>query len=392
MGRLKTYATHFASIGGACWGLEQAGLECALAIELEEERVQLRKNNLGHQGVAIDIREYDFGPKDRADLLWTSPPCTMLSSASREYADPNHPLNQLYKESIRYCKQFRPKYFILENVMGLLTHKGDKRGGNDGKRQPYTWEIWKREFSELGYHVELNVLNSKFFGLPQNRERVFMVGSLEGKTGLIPAENLKIQTTFEDIMEKGSISECYAQQSYWTILECIARNTKKHGQEYPWKIVGPNSLFPKHNPPLDPYKHNILPTITCSFDGGPTRKKVSVIDSRDGINYMRNPTVREGARAQGFPEDWEFPDSVSTAWHFIGDAVSSNVARAIVEHLVKLESGGRPACKREMTASRISRYVRSMEVGMQQDMSLEMAHIDHLSDDQAQEDLYGKLG
>lgn len=338
MPEIKTYATHFASIGGACWGLEQAGLECVSAIEYMAERVECRKRNLGHEALCMDIREYQPRPQDAADLLWTSPPCTMLSSASREYADPKDPMNQLYLKSLEYCDILRPKYFVLENVMGILTHNADKQGNN-------TLTEWRRKFDDLGYRTEFNVLNSKYFGVPQDRERVFLVGSLEGKKGLIPKESSKVQARFRDIMEEGSTDECYEAETYRTILGCIARNSANNRTPYRWVLVGPD---------------DILPTITCSFDGGATRKKISVIDKKGGATYLRHPTVREGARAQGFPDHWEFSESRTKSWNFIGDAVTSPVAHAIASHLCKLERGQRPPCKKELTAKRLARYVKEM--------------------------------
>jgi hypothetical protein len=99
--------------------------------------------------------------------------------------------------------------------------------------------------------------------------------------------------------------------------------------------------------------------LTCSFDGGATRKKLAIIDTTEkGITYLRHPTVREGARAQGFPENWEFPESRTLAWNMIGDAVTSNVSRAIAEHLMQIEEGKTPPHMNGLIDSKIPHYIR----------------------------------
>jgi DNA (cytosine-5)-methyltransferase 1 len=311
-----------------------------LAIEKEPLRIEYRNKNLGHMGFAMDIRDYEPRDEHAADVLWTSPPCTKLSSASRSDADPNDALNYLYLESIKYCKIFKPKYFILENVTGILTHK------SDGVEKS-TFLQWRRDFEKIGYRTEFNVLNSKHFGVPQDRERVFMVGSIEGKKNLLPRGTKEATTCFGDIMEEHSTAECWNGQTYHTVWKAIARNSAKYGSPYGFTLIR---------------KEDILPTLTCSFDGGATRKKLAVIDTtNEGVTYLRHPTVREGARAQGFPENWEFPESRTLAWNMIGDAVTSNVSRAIAEHLMHIEEGHTPPHMRGLVARRIPHYIRAAD-------------------------------
>jgi DNA (cytosine-5)-methyltransferase 1 len=365
---LQTYAVHFSGMGGACLGLHQAGLKCNLAIEKEALRVEYRAKNLGHQGLAIDIRDYVPDSTHAADILWTSPPCTMLSSLSREYVDMNDPINYLYLESVKYCERFHPKYFILENVMGILTHKSDDHGNN-------TFTQWRRAFEKIGYHTEWNVLNSKYFGVPQDRERVIMVGSLEGKKGLIPQE-AEVGVKFGDIMDRHAIKECWSADTYRTVLNSVARNSAKNGSCYRFLLIK---------------EEDILPTITCSFDGGATRKKLGIIDTTtDGAVFLRQPTVREGARAQGFPDSWQLPESESLAWQMIGDAVTSNVARAIAEHLIKIDEGGKPPCKRALSAKRLPKYVHATnEPGSYQQKRMVIEDCEEIPTDG--NDLFGKV-
>lgn len=347
---LKTYATHFCGVGGACYGIEQAGLECKLAIDHWAPAIETREKNLKHKGMCIPIEDYVPDQAHAADLLWTSPPCQTFSSCSREVNRMNKDdkRNILFLNSVDYVKNFKPKYFVLENVMGMYSHDADGQGNGTVKEM-------EKVFKDYGYHTECGTLNSQYWGLPQARERVFIVGSLEGKKGLLPLEGTEITKRFGDIMEKGTVEGCWTQ-SYKTALDKVSRTGIS----------------------IDVITENdVLPTITCGWGGGATRKKVAILDKKGKITYLRHPTVKEGARAQGFPDNWEFPKSEANAWKMIGNAVSSPVSKAIIEHLKKVEAGDHPPSNKNLSINnshynpRIPKYVKEMYGDVPPEMQLE---------------------
>jgi DNA (cytosine-5)-methyltransferase 1 len=350
MKKIKSYATHFCGIGGACYGLEQLGLECKLAIDYVPFIVEARERNLGHKALCMDISEYEPKPEHKADLLWTSPPCQTFSTSAREHLTRamnssdegerekirNDVRNNLFLASHRYTQHFKPRFVVLENVMGLLTHGVT---GDDGIG---TFVHMQQAFRDLGYFVEWNVLNSKNFGLPQDRDRVFLVAArdkadivtgIEPIFGLIPRVKSYDPTVFfRDIMQPNTTEGAWGASTYKTAV------TKVQRTDVEFTIVEPG---------------DILPTITCGWGGGPTRKKVAVLDcTTDGLYFLRNPTVREGARAQGFPDSWQFPNDTK-AWTMIGNAVSSPVAQAIGAHLLAISKGERPPFEERLWNPRI---------------------------------------
>lgn len=331
---LKTYATHFCGVGGACCGLEQAGLECRFAIDYLEMAVVYRQRNLGHQAELMDITTYVPQDRHAADLLWTSPPCQTFSSCSRETATLEDKRNNLFLCSLDYVAHFRPRFVVFENVMGILTHNADKAGGG-------TVTSIRNAFKQLGYHVELNVINARYW-LPQDRERVFIVASRDGEKGLIPQEPILNKFTFGQIQQKGYLKTAYSEQIYKTVLASVARNSAENRSPYRFTLVG---------------QDDVLPTLTCGFGGGATRKKTAAIDETGGVKYLRHITAREGARAQGFPESWAMPESESDAWILVGNAVPVPVARAIAEHLKLVAIGEQPKSKNEIWAS-VPRYIK----------------------------------
>ena len=91
---------------------------------------------------------------------------------------------------------------------------------------------------------------------------------------------------------------------------------------------------------------DVAPTLTCGFGGGPTRKKCAVLDKTvSGVPFLRDISVREGAKLQGFPEEWVFPENKTEAWTLIGNAVALPVAKAIATHLIAISEGGNPPAK-----------------------------------------------
>lgn len=328
-------------------GLERAGLKCAFAIDNNPLAVEFRKKNLGHQALLGDITSYEYRLEDKADLLWTSPPCQSFSVSAYEQTLAKKRLgvkdkrDNLFLCSLEYVKLFRPKFFVLENVTGLLAHSSDGTGRG-------TKEYMIRSFSNYGYDVEWNILNSADFGVPQLRERVFIIGARSDLklSGLIPDDHFDAQghptsprPPYAMVMQRSVTEKAWKGKTYKTALKAFQRTGR-----YITVLMDDEQI----------------PTITCGFGGGATRKKVGICDTtEDGLDFVRHPTVLEGARCQGFPDEWKWPDNESEAWRLIGNAVTTNVAERIGEHLVELSEGHRRSSKKTLPASRIAEYIRS---------------------------------
>ena len=161
----------FAGVGGLSLGFEQAGFQVVLANEYDAEiAAAYKKNHHETKMVVGDITalnlEDTFGSfAGKIDVIIGGPPCQGFSYAG--WRDPNDQRNQLFKEFVALVDKIQPKFFVMENVLGILT----MRNGDAIK------EIIQA-FSEIGYYVndplKLNAVN---FGVPQRRKRVFIIGS-----------------------------------------------------------------------------------------------------------------------------------------------------------------------------------------------------------------------
>ena len=166
----------FAGIGGFRLGMESAGHECIGFCEIDKfarESYKAIHNTKGEIELhdITTISDESIRGIGRVDIICGGFPCQAFSiaGARRGFEDTR---GTLFFEIARFASILKPKYLFLENVKGLLNHdKGD------------TFEVILSTLDELGYDVEWQVLNSKDFGVPQNRERVFIIGHLRGGSG-----------------------------------------------------------------------------------------------------------------------------------------------------------------------------------------------------------------
>lgn len=187
----------FAGIGGFRFGMESAGHECVAFCEIDKFARASYKAIHDTEG-EIELHDITQVTDDQirsighVDAICGGFPCQAFSIAGnrRGFEDTR---GTLFFEIARFASILKPKYLFLENVKGLLNH--DK--GN-------TFEVILSALDELGYDVEWQVLNSKDFGVPQNRERVFIIGHLRGERGrkIFPIGGENEKSDFESVIRK----------------------------------------------------------------------------------------------------------------------------------------------------------------------------------------------
>ena len=165
----------FAGCGGMDLGFQQAGFEIIWANDFDKDAVSTYKNNIGNHIVLGDIRDIPSSliPND-FDVLLGGFPCQGFSIANikRSIKDER---NFLYLEMLRVIKDKKPKFFVAENVKGMLSlHKGR------------VMEMILKDFKNLGYDVDYKLLKASDYGVPQNRERVIIIGNRIGAKNEFP--------------------------------------------------------------------------------------------------------------------------------------------------------------------------------------------------------------
>lgn len=165
----------FAGAGGLSWGLHGAGLATPLAVEQDKWAAETYRANFPNSTVLQrDIESFTDDEISayvalRPALIAGGPPCQGFSHSNVLNRDPKDPRNSLFRQFLRWVRLIRPPFFLIENVAGLLSAKTESR-------EP-VMDVIERSASEIGYFCEWRLLQATEFGVPQRRERLFIIGA-----------------------------------------------------------------------------------------------------------------------------------------------------------------------------------------------------------------------
>ena len=321
----------FAGIGGIRLGFDLAfgkNIRTVFVSEWDLPAQQTYRANFDDKfDIAGDITQVNEKDIPSFDICLAGFPCQAFSMAGKHGGFNDNYKGRcrgtLFQEVVRICEEHKPKVIFCENVKGLTIHDH----GN-------TFRVIKGAFEELGYKVFTQILNSKDFGVPQNRERIYLVcfrNDLAPETFRFPAGEGS-DVCIRDIMDPAPVpSKYYLSDTYVATLKRHKARHEAAGHGFGYVIR-----------PLD----GISGTIVC---GGMGREGNLIIDSRPhsmvptthikgSINRegIRKMTPREWARLQGFPEDFKLPLSDVHLYKQFGNAVTVNVIEAIAKNIKKV--------------------------------------------------------
>ncbi len=322
----------FAGAGGLALGMEQAGFEAIGLVEFDKSAADTLKCNrpnwkVVHDDIAnitpLDLEQYFHIEKGELDLLSGGAPCQAFSYAGKRLGLEDA-RGTLFYHYAMFLKKLQPKMFLFENVRGLLTHdKGQ------------TFQTISEIFREEGYTVTHDILNAWNFGVPQKRERLITIGirnDLVDKVHFDFPIPHKYKPVLRDILldcpksqgspyseYKKSIFELVPPGGYWRdIPEDIAKPYMKSC----WHMEGGRTGILRRLS-LDE------PSLTVLTS--PSQKQTDRCHPLEARPF----TVRENARCQTFPDDWEFCGSVGQQYKQVGNAVPVNLAFEIGKQLKK---------------------------------------------------------
>ena len=322
----------FAGIGGIRMGFDNAfgaDIETVYVSEWDEFAQKTYKENFkDHFEIAGDITKVDEKEIPTFDICLAGFPCQAFSIAGTGGAG-RHGFDDSFKgqnrgnlflDVVRICDYHKPKVIFCENVKGLVIHDRGR-----------TFKVIRQAFRDIGYQVFWKVLNSKNFGVPQNRERIYIVAfrdDLNIGEFVFPSGSRK-KVCIRNILDKAPIPARY-------YLSDVYMNTlREHKERHAAKGNG----FGFEIRDLD----GIAGTIVC---GGMGRERNLIIDPRPhstepethikgSINSenIRKMTPREWARLQGFPDSFKLSLSDTHLYKQFGNSVSVNVIQAIAEQI-----------------------------------------------------------
>lgn len=294
----------FAGIGGFHIACQRNGGMCVGACEINADAQKLYTENYGispHD----DIRTMKV--LDNVDMLCAGFPCQSHSTLGERLGfDDNR--GKLFTHLKNYIKEVQPTAFLLENVKGLLS-------SNEGKN----FKIILSSLKKLGYKVSWTILDSKNFGLPQHRERVFIVGH-KNKTfdfsTLLKQSNTKVLNDFLDKTVSGDLKcDIFKPEN---LLNVPIKTRMGFVLRAKLSNFTNRKLFSSNG---------IIGTIA-------TNSPPPIYDER--FNMVRHLSKNELKKCQGFPSTFKFPNKCSRTFvvHYIGNAVSVNVVEEIVKEMM----------------------------------------------------------
>lgn len=304
----------FSGAGGLDLGLVQAGHEVVWANDFDVDAVATYRRNIGPDIICSDITSVPSRAIPTSDVVVGGFPCQGFSQANRlRFAD--DPRNRLYLEFLRIVRDKQPRYFLAENVRGILSLDGGR-----------AIERIRSDFSNVGYRVQVHLFNVADFGVPQLRKRVIIAGTREDTPST--HDYTYPQPTHCDpryVATSGLLP-------WVTIAEALA-----HIGEPTCKSNLPNHVFSKYkvtnrnftgHRTTDPGKPS--PTILARGNGG------GGVCAIQHPNNHRRMSVREQAAIQTFPDEFVFEGKLNSAYRQVGNAVPVLFGRMLGHQLTHL--------------------------------------------------------
>ncbi|TXI98943.1 MAG: DNA cytosine methyltransferase [Neisseriales bacterium] len=297
----------FAGIGGIRLGFEQAfqnNIKFVFTSEINKYSIQTYQENFKDKEINFDITKVPESDIPIHDILLAGFPCQAFSIAGlrKGFEDIR---GTLFFDVARIIKYHMPKVIFLENVKGLVNH-------NKGN----TFQVILSTLKDLGYHIHYKILNAKDFGVPQNRERIYIVGFKDFVDFSFP-EPLKTETKLGSILESNVDPKYTISDRLWDGHQRRKETHKKKGNGFGYSLFNHESVYTS--------------TISARYykDGS------EILISQEN-NNPRKITPRESARLQGFPDSFIIPVSDLQAYKQFGNTVCVPVIKAIANEICKL--------------------------------------------------------
>ena len=297
----------FAGIGGMRLGFEKAHFDIVYSNDFDKNACKTYRENFGE----IDeknIKDVDTDTIPDFDVLLGGFPCQPFSMIGKRKGMDDERAKSFF-HIIRILGAKQPRAFVLENVKHLrLYNKGE------------VYERIKSNLELMGYKVRAEVLDSKDYGVPQHRQRLYIVGFLDHSIEFEFPKPHRKQVVLSEILEKEKVEEFYyLSNKYYKGLIKHRHRHEKNGNGFGFEILDPSGIS------------NTL----VAGNIGRERNLIQDVPVEKNKWGVRRVTIKECMRLQGFPERYKFPVAMTQAYKQLGNAVTVNVAKAVAEKVRK---------------------------------------------------------
>lgn len=338
----------FSGAGGLSLGAEKSGIEVAVAIEKDSIAARTFQRNHAHTKVLcqdiIDINPSELSISNPF-IVFGGPPCQGFSTSNRKTRNLDNTNNSLFKEFVRFVYILKPKWFVFENVEGIVNFNK----GKTLKEIIYTFE-------SIGYKIKWEILYASDFGVPQHRNRFFLIGNNQNIDFEFPPKlgyTVTVNDAIADLpdLENGDSKEVLPYKE--TPLSNYAVEMRRNSSYSFQNFVSCNKDYV-----IDRYKHikpgqnwQAIPEELMNNYADKNKchsgiykrldpEKPSVVISNYRKNMLIHPSqdrglsVREAARLQSFPDDFIFEGSLMHIQQQIGNAVPPLLAKAVFDKIL----------------------------------------------------------
>nr|WP_323874116.1 DNA cytosine methyltransferase [Priestia megaterium] len=311
----------FAGIGGTCLGFKQAGAEIVWANEMDKNACITYRENFGDDYLQEgDITQIDKKTIPELDILIAGFPCQAFSVAGYRKGFEDDRGNVFFQViDVIEAQKEKPKAIMLENVKNLVGH--DK--GN-------TFKVIKKALEDQGYTIKYKVLNSMEYGnVPQNRERIYVVGFLDQKKAeaFEFPQSIPLTNNLNSIVDRVSkLDDKYYYTEASKYYEMLRESMTSYETTYQLRRV-----YVREN------KSNVCPTLTANMGTGGHNVPLIL----DHNNQIRKLTPKECLQLQGFPKDYRLPENMANSHLYkqSGNSVTVPVIRRIATNIIKVLDG-----------------------------------------------------
>ena len=300
----------FAGIGGIRLGVEQAfgSVDCVFTSEIDKHAVTTYKANFKDSHIFGDIKQIDENDVPDHDVLLAGFPCQPFSQAGlkKGFTDTR---GTLFFDIERILLAKQPKAFLLENVKQLKSHDKGR-----------TFQTIIDHLNKAGYKVFYEILKAKDFGVPQNRERIYIVGFMDHSINFEFPKPTNLPTRVGDILDDIVDEKYTISDKLWAGHKRRKELNKLNGKGFGYGLFNKESAYTN--------------TISARYykDGS------EILIEQENKN-PRKLTPREAARLQGFPEEYVIPVSDAQAYKQFGNSVAVPVIKAIATEIKKALNG-----------------------------------------------------
>lgn len=343
----------FSGAGGMSVGAEMAGVDVKYAVESDPHAAATYKaNHTNTEMIDRDIRTVGLSdmPNIHAGeslILFGGPPCQGFSTSNQKTRTAKNANNWLFLEYMKFVKELEPEWVVFENVKGLKETEGGV----------FLQKI-QNLFKKLKYKTSTFVLNATDYGVPQRRERLFVIASRKGLEITPPPKTTSAVVTVDEalsdlpFLENGSSVDIlpyhsnpfsdFAKQMRGTLESCgnhlVTRNSAQIIDRYIHVPQGGNwESIPEHL--MQNYKDRTRCHTGVYHRLYPDRPSIVVGNFRKNMLihpwHNRGLSVREAARLQSFPDSYKFLGSIGFQQQQVGNAVPPLLAKAIFDKILE---------------------------------------------------------